>query len=86
MKTTNPHVYNILLKFGGEEGRGRKRLDWGVMGWGVTLAAAGEEEPGETGKADMHQSPKQQPRSRERGHGRGEDRSVPEALQKRAKT
>lgn len=25
-------VYSIVLKFGGEEGKGRKRLDWGVWG------------------------------------------------------
>lgn len=32
-------VYRILLKFGGEEGRGRKRLYWGARGGGMIVAA-----------------------------------------------
>lgn len=32
IKTSNPHVYSILLKFDGEEEKGRKKAEWGGAG------------------------------------------------------
>lgn len=73
--------------------RGGKRKEKGwieeVRGGGVILAAGKEKErEWEKGKADMHESLKQQPKSRKRATGDkgvGVRWSVPEALQKKSK-
>lgn len=63
----------FLLKFSGEEGRGRKRLDLeGARGGGGGVDNGCRRErkrEGEKGKAGMHESLKSQPRSRERAGG-----------------
>lgn len=35
IKTSNPHVYSILLEFDGEEEKGRKKAELGRYGVGV---------------------------------------------------
>ena len=69
-------VYSIVLKFGGEEGKGRKRLDWGVWGgrqW-------------EKAKAGMHERPEQQPRRGKRTAGDRQTKCAWSLYRKSAKT
>lgn len=77
-KTSHPRVYSVLLKFGGEEGRARKRPDWGAWVGGVTPAAGGRGGEGTRGRAGGQPWQSQAAaRNRERaqagvGAGRGE--------------